>query len=353
MIRSALLVAALLLPATGFACRCAQQPLAAYFEKAGFVAMARLVSFEETADARELEFELAAAPYKGGEPGQGKGSIVRVRTAVSTASCGIQPDIDAVYVVFGYSTDAGSGAWQVDSCSGTRVHLSADLDEPVGFVDVPARFVAGQLNALLGRDVLGDVAASAPNPDDPENDSLIGLLDLKAFPHGGHVDVFAEPDPNAARIGVIRSYGDVESREVGYEVPAAVVYAKLPGWYRVRSAGGRFGWIEAEGSHTWFPYAELPVRRLAYLTSAWSGLAWPEAGAGIPVRIDISAAGADAEYPVEVLESIEIGGMPFFRVEILGADPCSGEARKVRAAGWVPGYGRTGEPNVWYYSRGC
>ncbi len=348
----ALILLLLAMPAPALACRCAQLPFADYFQRAEFVATAKLVVATIEDDHRALEFELLASPYKGGNPAQVKGSIVRLATESSTAACGLQPDINAIYVVFAEPDESNAGHLWVNSCNGTRVHLSTRLDEPVGFVDVPARFVAGQLNAYFGLEVLRDVSANAPDASDPENEKFIGLLDLKALAHGGFVEVYAQPARSSSRVEAIHSYDDVASREFAYEQPGAVVVAKLPGWYRVQLNDG-FGWIAAEDAGTWFPYPQLPVRRLAYLTSEWSGLVWPEAGAGIPVRKVLATGDERHESSLDVLEVAEIGGMPWFRVEVLVTDPCLGGESKPGLTGWVPAYGRQGKPNAWFYSRGC
>ena len=343
----------LAMPASSMACRCAQLPFSDYFQTAEFVAMARLATAVEHDDHRMLEFELMASPYKGGNAGQAKASIVRLATALSTASCGIQPDLNAIYVVFAELSDSDNDQLWVNSCNGTRVHLSAQIDEPAGFIDVPARFVAGQLNAYFGLEVLRDVSANAPSPTDPNNGELVGLLDLKTLSHGGYIELRSEPHSNAPVIQIIQSYDAVVSREFAYEQAGAVVFARLPGWYRVRTTDHTFAWISSADAGTWFPYAQLPVRKLAYLTGEWSGLTWPEAGAGIPIRKDLATGDERHEYPVEVLESAEIGGMPWFRVEVLATDPCSGGAPKPGYSGWIPAYGRHGKPTTWFYSRGC
>jgi hypothetical protein len=53
-----------------------------------------------------------------------------------------------------------------------------------------------------------------------------------------------------------------------------------------------------------------------------------------------------------VLEIMEIGGMPFLRVE-LTEGVCEVAEPRVVGAGWVPAYGQSGEPTAWFYSRGC
>jgi hypothetical protein len=305
---------------------------------------------------RHLHMQVVERPWKisGRRAGTvGAGDSLRYVTAISTATCGIQPEIGAIYVTFALPDASDPTLLRVDMCSGTRIHRAESGGDPIGFVDVPGRFVASQLDALSGLDALRDVAASAPDGADPANTTLVGLLDLDALAHGGIVRVYERPDTSGAIHSLVRSYEELESREVGYEVGAAVVFARVGRWSRVRLGDGTFGWIAQEHAGTFFPYEDLPVRRLTYLTGAWSGHAWPEPGAGIPVRSTRFSDDPGAEYAVDVHESRVVGGMLWFRVDVLTASPCDGGDARVAFSGWVPGYGARGEPTVWYYSRGC
>ncbi|MEM1434953.1 MAG: hypothetical protein AAGG11_12910 [Pseudomonadota bacterium] len=345
----------LLLPVQVLACRCEQQPLANYFEAAEFVAIAKLIREAADADRRVLTFVLSTAPYKAeGEAADYQdGEELQFQTALSSAGCGVPADIGGTYVLFAPPAAEAGGLRAIDSCSGTRLHLPANLAEPAGFMDVPARFVPSQLIAAQGLEVLRQVAASAPRIDDPDNTALLGLLDLKALAHGGLHIVYEEPSAAATEIGRIDSYDDVRSREFDYELPGAVVYTKRSGWYRIRLSTGRYGWLRAEDAGTWFPYPELPVRRLAYLETGWSGLIWPGPGAGNPRRRTRPTGEPSPTQPIEVLEARAIGGMPWFRINLLQEDPCVAGNTAAAQSGWVPGYGRSGQPSVWFYSRGC
>jgi hypothetical protein len=167
------------------------------------------------------------------------------------------------------------------------------------------------------------------------------------------VTLRATPEATARAVAVVATYDSLEAREVAYEVPAAVVVGRQTVWHRVRLADGRSGWVAPDEGGRWFPYADLPVRRLAYLTGAWSGHVWPGPGAGIPPRSSRKDPTGREEYPVDVLESTLIGGSVWFRVSLLRDDPCDGGTDAVDLSGWVPGYGVTGAPTVWYFSRGC
>ena len=85
----------------------------------------------------------------------------------------------------------------------------------------------------------------------------------------GAAGLFAAPDPGAERLASLDSYAQLQTREVGYEQPTAVVYARSEGCFRLRLSDGRFGWLPPEDAGSYFPYRELPIRRLAYLTAEW------------------------------------------------------------------------------------
>lgn len=320
------------------ACRCAPQSMSAYFERADAVLTARLRATHAEGDDVAWDIVPIGRPYKGTVP-------PRIVTAASTATCGIPGEIGAVYTLFASRRDQRDDTYRVDSCSGTRPLLG----DGAGFVDVPPRFVAQQLNGLAGAAHLRAVAARHPDSGDPDNAVLVGLLDLEPLAHGGAVALHAAPEadsPVLARVTVIEA---VETAELGYEFAAAVVYARIDGWYRLKLRDGRHAWLAPGQAGTFVPYAELPVRRLAHLTPEWAGFVWPEIGAGLPLRL---LPAADGETPVTVHEARRLGGSLWFRVEVLES-VCSGSPRRVRATGWVPAYGATGAPTVWYWSRGC
>jgi hypothetical protein len=282
----------------------------------------------------------------------GRGTSVRIGdtlhyvTSTSSAECGLDVRGGAEYVLFAPALQSVDAAPRVDGCGGTRLLRSADHVDPQGFVDVPGRFVVSQLNALSGLEFLERVVRDAPGRAE-DNTSLVGLLDVPAFAHGGFVTLRSEPRDSAPIVGTAASYRELDAREVSYETPAAVVVAKTARWFRVRLASGSYGWISPGESGTWFPYDSLPIGRLAYLTSAWSGHVWPDAGAGIPARSARKGATEREEYPANVLESALIGGTLWFRVQVLSGDPCEGGEVRPELSGWVPGSGVAGIPVVW------
>lgn len=339
------------------ACRCMQQNLADYFNAAQEVVIARLVDWEPVdgdTSERSLQVELVAPVYKGPvRGGDNAGDRRLYRTADNSAGCGLAPDTGSIYVFFAQlgGRDDSDAPLQVNSCSGSRVLFSSDGDNAEGFSDVPARFVVQQLNGLAGLEVLRAVASHLPDPANSRNDSLVGLLDVAGFSHAGFALLFERPARDRTQARRVRLYDDLETREIAYEAPAAVVYAVLDGWYRLRLKSGEFAWLPAEYAGRFFPYEELPVRRLTYIRRPWHGFVWPQPGAGLPIRA--SAPDGQREQAVAVLDTTVIADSVWFRIELLDASPCDGGAAKAGIAGWVPAYRETGEPLVWYYSRGC
>jgi hypothetical protein len=222
-----------------------------------------------------------------------------------------------------------------------------------GFTDVPPRFVESQLAALAGVEALARVAAATPDPADPGNETLVGLLDVAAFSHAPRVPLFAGPDFAAAGLGSVSSYEELEHRESGYEVDAAVVYARVDGWSKVRRSDGAFAWLGPDAAGTYWPLEDLLPGRLAYLTPDWNRWIWPEPGAGNPTRLTYPEGERPREQMVNLLSAERIGGAVWLEVEILASNPCEGESESVRIRGWVPAYGESGAPVAWFYSRGC
>ncbi len=347
--RPALLLLLLLTSLPALACRCKPLPLSSYYAQANSVQIGRLVSSQAAGVERVLQFASITA-YK---PLEWNANATQAyRTGISTAACGVPAQPGATYVLFARPSTDDPGPPHIDSCNGSRLIISADGQPGTDFINTPLRFLPRQLHGLAGLDALK--AISWPRPGDPQNSVVIGLLDLKTLPHGGPAILYAEPRKSAAQAGMVADWADVDFRESGYEVPAAVVFAESGGWYRLRLADGRFGWLAPEQAGTYFPYAELIPNRLNYLTAAWNGLVWPEPGASLPFRHRPTAdAASRGEHPARVLDAQRVADSLWFRVEILDGDECSQRTPQTVLSGWVPAYGDGGQPTAWYYARGC
>lgn len=348
---------------TAKACRCEQRTLAEYFAAADEVFIAQLTSTTIDGDRSILTFDSDTSRLKASKKPQLPFASYR-----SSATCGVEIELGATYVVFAEHDVASRVAW-LSSCNGSRVHLPNE-GEARGFEDVPARFVASQLNGLAGLDILRRVSEHEPRPDDPTNERLVGLLDIPSLAQGGQVALRSKPIDTAEVIATVSSMEDLDHRENGYEIDAAVVFAVVDGWYKLRLADGTFAWqstssatatptaaapTAAAPTAVYSPMDELPIRRLTYLNEHWDGWVWPGMGAGLPNRRPAydATTTSRAQFPVHILESSRIGSSLWFRVELLKASPCDGGESTVVLSGWIPAYGASGEPAVWFYSRGC
>lgn len=330
------------------ACRCAQRSLGEYFQTADEVLVARLSSTTVEGERRTFHFEAPQMVMKSAAT-----SLPYV-SSTSSASCAVSAEPGATYVVFA-EHDANTGVAWLSTCNGTRIHLPTE-GEARGFDDVPTRFVVSQLNALAGLDLLQRIAAHEPRPDDPDSRGLVGLLDIAPFAHGGSVPLYGGPDAASPVLATVSAMAELDSHESSYEIPSACVFAVVDGWYKLRRRGGDWGWLAAASAGTYWPMDELPVQRLSYLNEHWDGFVWPEVGAGLPLRSPRhgESVGGRVAVPINVLESLRLGGSLWFRIEIYDKSICEGgDAPRIQMTGWIPAYGADGEPATWFFSRGC
>lgn len=221
-------------------------------------------------------------------------------------------------------------------------------------------------------------AAQAPDP-------IVGLLALPEVFGNAPCDRFEPQEialyatPDAGRpIGWIRSDGawtfnpvggcqgslDVKvyhadtgtvaalpTREYAYEAPAAIVLDQRDRWFRIRLAEGS-AWLRASRRDEYFPLEKQLAEGLTYLTQAWDGRLAPTPGGGLrgaarpPARRD--------DTSVRVLSSRRVNDALWIEVEIFSHSPCLGpDDPRVIDRGWVPAHAASGEPAVWFYSRGC
>jgi hypothetical protein len=143
---------------------------------------------------------------------------------------------------------------------------------------------------------------------------------------------------------------DLPTREYGYEEPGAVVLQQRPGWFKVRLTGGA-AWIPATDAGEFFTLERLLTDSLAYLTEAFDGRLSPSPGATRTARVSRAA---EAGSSVRVRGFRRADERLWIQVEVLSDSPCtSAEEPKVVGEGWLPAHGKSGEPAVWFYSRGC
>ena len=145
------------------------------------------------------------------------------------------------------------------------------------------------------------------------------------------------------------SAAELPTLEYSYEAPAAVVLQRKGPWFKMRLAE-QSGWIRATEQNQFFPLETLLAENLTYVANANGG------GLAAAPGTERSAATnlLSAERHVKVLESRAVGEQLWLRVAVQSHSVCEGlEEPTTLAEGWVPAHSASGEPTVWFYSRGC
>ncbi|XOV81467.1 MAG: hypothetical protein ACFHXK_11330 [bacterium] len=347
--KAMLVVTLVLMSEFALACRCAQQTLAQYYDNADEVFIGTLKQTQPLDEQQvQFRFERIGPAYKQASEDTVRLPYISYR---SSAACAVAAQPGAVYVVFAQRNE-NSGFARINSCNGTRIHRSIEGARS-GFEDVPENHVVSQLTALAGLDALRRISAVEPVVNDVNSTRVVGMLDVAGFSHTDELPVFARPGRLDSVQGVITGYGDVQHRESGYEVDAALVYAVVDGWYRIQLQNQQFAWLAPDAAGTFWPLDELLVNRLTYFVSDWNRLVWPGIGAGIPQWLSYTGEQPPREQAVKIISSQRIAHSLWFEVEVLQHNECEGKPEKVMARGWVPAYTEAGEPAAWFYSRGC
>ena len=218
---------------------------------------------------------------------------------------------------------------------------------------------AGQ-DRVIGLLRLPDVYGNAPcapfdprvvtlhaEPGGPQVASIHVDRNWSFAPHGGCEGLQVSVHRGDAR-------AELPTREYDYEAPAAIVLEQRGLWFRIRLAAAS-AWVEA-------PHADR-FMSLADLFEEFVGVTFIAEGGGgelsaSPVGTVGGRAGArvTAGQPVRVIESRQLAERMWLRVEVLSHSVCNAAAAgppEVVAEGWLPAHLASGEPSVWFASRGC
>jgi len=195
---------------------------------------------------------------------------------------------------------------------------------------------------------------SHPQPEPIAGTPLIGLAEIAGVGEG--VEVLPEaiwvrdqPQADAPTRSLSRLH-DFRTRELGYEQPALEVYALQDAWLQVALAGGERVWIGADTARL-HPVELVLLNRFTYLSRHWDGRVWEAAGGAISAEIPPQAG---VEKTVKVLTAVRHENRSWLQIEVYSHSPCEGaDEPKVVTRGWVPAHQSDGQPQVWFYSRGC
>lgn len=230
-------------------------------------------------------------------------------------------------------------------------------------------------------DVAEEAAASRPAPQN----RVLGLISLpQVFGDQpchvfvpSEVALYAEPD--SARLGVIRvaqpwtmyddggcaglrvvvhlesadsadSAAELPTLEYGYETPAAVVLDQHDDWFRIRLADGA-AWIRGDSANHFMALEDLLAENLTYIAEPdGKGLSSVPGSTDRNIGTDLLSAGRS----VQLLESLSVNGELWLKVAVHNHSPClSPDDLATVAEGWLPAHSPTGEPIIWFHSRGC
>lgn len=161
-------------------------------------------------------------------------------------------------------------------------------------------------------------------------------------PHGGCEGLEVRVHKGSAR-------AELPTREHGYEEPAAIVLSQQGRWFRIRLSDGA-AWLLATPRDVFKPLAELFDQAPTSTTEHFTGrLRNAPGGASIGDRFT-------GNQSVRVLEVRQVGAAQWLHVEVLDYSPCTvpvGREPQVVGRGWLPAHAESGEPTVWFSSRGC
>lgn len=140
--------------------------------------------------------------------------------------------------------------------------------------------------------------------------------------------------------------GELPTRELDYETPAAIVLEAQPPWYRVQLPTGS-AWLLASTRDHYHPLAELLTDGLSYI-AAPDFVAWDHPQ-GTPL-----AASWPVGTPVKVRDARVVADTLWLRVEILSHSVCDApEPPTVLGSVWLRAHTDSGALSIWFYSRGC
>lgn len=204
---------------------------------------------------------------------------------------------------------------------------------------------------------------------------LFGLQDPDLCPGwsstpGSTIDVYAQPSPKARVVTVLTERGQVERMEHAYEAESAVTYDQRHGWYLIGVLSlNDTGWIAPHAAGKFRSIEELIFNGLAHVTIEWNRELWdlpqksgkpriiravseapPEVVSGLVMTARLSPGPSPSD--IRVVQAKRVGGELWFNVEVLD-ERCETDEPKTIDRGWIPAYARSGNLNVWFYSRGC
>jgi len=212
----------------------------------------------------------------------------------------------------------------------------------------------------------GPDVGEAPPPADPSARRILGLVEVPALEQAylamadTIVPINLMPGPAHAGepVAGVHNFESLVTQEIDYDRLGAAVYERAEGnWYRVATPDAE-GWLAPEDAGPYHSIPALLAESLVYLDEPWDGrlMAEPDRAAARQVLDPAWRAMMGDLLAVSLVETREVAGETWHKVEVIWPNPCEADADEEPAAlasGWVPAYAPSGAANVWYFSRGC
>ena len=207
----------------------------------------------------------------------------------------------------------------------------------IGLLTLPEVFGEGPCHEFLPEEVPLYAERGSEEPI-----GAIRVTSYWSFPnHGGceglRVHVYKG---DGARVAAL------PTEEFDYEAPAAIVLEEQKPWFRVRLSNGA-AWVRGSENNEYYPLEELLFNGLTYIADA-SEPALRDHPDGVVVA---TASPGDS---VQVVDFMTVDNQLWLLVEVLSHSVCeSSDEPRVLFQGWLRAHGSSGQPSVWFYSRGC
>ena len=220
-------------------------------------------------------------------------------------------------------------------------HVAASQDRILGLLALPELFGASVCDRFTPQEL---TLHSSPNAKDTTG--TVRVDDYWTFSDEmsceGRLSVNVHPADGSDST-------ELPTREFDYERPGAVVLGRQDSWFRIRLAEGS-AWLQAPELAEFHPLEKLLEEGLTYFTEEWDEDLYDSPGGARleRPRAPVSASG------LEVTGSRWLNGRLWLEVVVLSHSQCDSQAEpRVVRQGWVAAHARSGEPAVWFFSRGC
>jgi hypothetical protein len=214
-------------------------------------------------------------------------------------------------------------------------------DQIVGLLLLPEVFGSGACDRFAPQEI--------PLHAAPDSGPIIGFIRVDAnwtfHPVGGCDGLTVNVHSTS-----IQEVRELPTREAAYEAPAAIVLEQRGRWYNVRPPS-ESGWLSASERDEFLSLEQLLTQGLTYLTEAAEGrlTSAPDAAPGDDQALTLAPG-----RPVRVVEFRRVDDRLWVRVEVLSHSICeSTQEPAITARGWMRAHAPSGEPTIWFYSRGC